>query len=63
MGRDLSALVHGHSPVEEISRAADEITRRDDGVLVEHGQEYFPVETVHTAAESRQAVEDVLPVQ
>ena len=61
--RQLALLVHGRGPVVQICRAADEVARRDDGVGVERGQKQFPIEAVHAAAEPRQAVKDVLPVQ
>lgn len=59
----LALIVHRRRPVIEIGRAADEITRGNDGVRVKHRQEQFSIEPVHASAEAGEAVDDVLPVE
>ena len=63
VSRHLCLLVHGGGPVIQVCWVADEVTRGDHRIGMEGREKQVAVESIHAAAESGEAVDNVLPVE
>jgi hypothetical protein len=61
--RRLPAFMQLPGPLVQLERTADKLACGDDRIAVECAEEQRLVETVHTATEANQAVEDILAVE